>query len=71
MTIVVYTKPSCGGCMATKSHLGKLGLAYSEQPIEGILDRAVAAGITAAPVVTADDQMWGGYRPDRIKALVT
>lgn len=68
--ITVYTKPACGGCIATKRHLTRLGLQFAERPIDGILERAQAAGVTSAPVVVVDDdQIWGGYRPERLEAL--
>lgn len=69
--IVVYTQPGCIQCVSTKRHLAKRELQFAERPIDEIRERAMAAGIQAAPVVTVDDeQIWGGYRPDRIDALV-
>jgi glutaredoxin-like protein NrdH len=71
MTITVYSKPACPQCTATKKHLEKRGLEYSEGDMNQIHMSARARGITAAPVVVVDgDEMWGGYRPDRIDALV-
>ena len=70
MTVVVYTKPACGGCIGTKRHLDRLGITYSEAPIDDIRALATEQGIMAAPVVVAGEQMWGGYRPDRIDALI-
>jgi len=69
--VVVYTKPNCGGCIGTKRHLDRLGIPWSEAPIEDIHALAVEQGISAAPVVVAGEQMWGGYRPDRIDALIS
>lgn len=72
MTVTVYTKPLCPQCNATKKHLTKLGIEVNELPIdEAVLLRATAAGILSAPIVEAIGHApWGGYRPDRIDALV-
>lgn len=73
MTVTVYTKPDCPQCTTTKTHLGKLGIEFTELPIdEAVITRAALAGITSAPIVEAlGHPPWGGYRPDRIKALVS
>lgn len=73
MTVTLYTKPACGGCIATKKHLIKLGIEYDELPIdEAVLLRAEAAGIMSAPIVEAIGfPPFGGYRPDRLNALVS
>lgn len=72
MTVDVYTKPACGGCVATKRHLTKLGIEFTERQLDDtIREAAFANGALAAPVVVIDGgAMWGGYRPDRIDALV-
>lgn len=70
MTVVVYTAPACGGCVATKKHLHKRGIDFIEKSIDDIRELAIKHGIMAAPVVQVDgDRMWGGYRPDEINAL--
>jgi glutaredoxin-like protein NrdH len=72
VTVTVYTKPACPQCVATKRHLTKLGIEIDERPIdEAVLLRAEAAGIMSAPVVEAIGfPPFGGYRPDRLDALV-
>jgi len=55
----------------TIRHLEKRGVAYTTGPIADIHDLATEQGIMAAPVVVAGEQMWGGYRPDRIDALIS
>lgn len=70
MTVTLFTKPSCGGCIATKRALEKAKIAYIEEPIENIREAALEQGIAAAPVVQLPDgTMWGGFRPERIKEL--
>lgn len=75
MTVTVYTKPACPACDTTKRHLGKLGIPFSTAPITPeVIDHLDASDITSAPIVHVErglsDEMWGGYRPDRIERLV-
>lgn len=68
----VYTVPNCQPCTLTKRRLDAKGITYTESDIDAITERAKAAGIGSAPVVVVDGQIaWGGFRPDRIDALVS
>lgn len=75
--VTVYTSgPGCQACTATKKHLDRRGIAYTEVPIDsddGIAAAAIELGFTTAPVVCAfvdgQEQAWDGFRPDRIDAL--
>ena len=72
MTITVYTKPSCVQCNATKRALAKAELQYEEVDLTqdaDALEAVKALGYMQAPVVFADGDHWGGFRPDKIKAL--
>ncbi|MDR7169206.1 glutaredoxin-like protein NrdH [Nocardia kruczakiae] len=74
MSITVYTKPACVQCNATYRALDKVGVEYevvdiSENP--EARDYVMALGYLQAPVVVAGDEHWSGFRPDRIKSLVT
>ncbi|MBM7824399.1 glutaredoxin-like protein NrdH [Arcanobacterium pluranimalium] len=74
MSITVYTKPSCVQCNATKRALDKGGLEYVEVDLtqdEEALATVKALGYQQAPVVFADGDHWAGFRPDKIKALIT
>jgi len=75
-SITVYSKPACVQCNATYRALDKLGAPYtvidiSEDP--DARDFAMSFGHLSAPVVVVDGidgvDNWGGYRPDRIKAV--
>ena len=71
-SIILYTKPACVQCDATKRALDKAGLDY--EPIDLTVDADALArmkdlGHLQAPVVVAGDDHWSGFRPDRIKAL--
>lgn len=72
MTITVFTKPACVQCVATYRALDKAGLEYEVVDVtedEVALDSIKALGYLNAPVVFADGDHWGGFRPERIKAL--
>lgn len=74
MIVRVYSKPDCGQCAAT---IRKLDLLNVEYVIEDATDpQTVAAlkelGYMSAPVVcvgVSNDDMWSGYRPDRIEEI--
>ncbi|BAH56148.1 MULTISPECIES: glutaredoxin-like protein NrdH [Rhodococcus] len=73
MSVQVYSKSSCVQCTATHRALDKEGIEYSVIDLEGdphAVNALRALGYSQAPVVIAGDQHWGGFRPDRIKALV-
>lgn len=76
LIITVYTTPSCPACAATKRHLDRLGIPYLEIPIDSdpnIIEAIGELELSTAPVVCAStggkEQVWSGYRPDRIDAL--
>lgn len=75
MTVVrVYSKANCQQCVATFRKMDSLGMAYVvEDALDpGNLEAVKALGFLSAPVVVAGvsgDDMWSGYRPDRIIEL--
>lgn len=73
MKVTVYTKANCQPCRATKWALDRRGVQYVEVGLDDnaeALERVMALGHQAAPVVVVDEQThWSGYRPDRIAEL--
>jgi len=70
--VTIYTKNNCVQCDATKRMMDKLGVEYetvniSDYPEE--LDKLIALGYRAAPVVITDNDSWAGFQPDRITGL--
>jgi glutaredoxin-like protein NrdH len=72
MTVTVYTLPNCVQCHATKHLLEQLGVDYvvvdlTDQPkmVKIFADQ----NLTAAPIVTYKDQIWSGFRYEKLKAL--
>ncbi|AIK85942.1 glutaredoxin-like protein NrdH [Corynebacterium glutamicum] len=74
MAITVYTKPACVQCNATKKALDRAGLEYDLVDIsldEEAREYVLALGYLQAPVVVADGSHWSGFRPERIREMVT
>lgn len=73
--LTIYTQPNCQQCRMTKMYADKMGVAYVERALADspdILDRAIKAGYTSAPVVTDDHgNIWGGYDPSKIRGKVS
>lgn len=70
--VTVYAKPLCVQCDATKRALIKAGIFYDLVDITEDDDARAevkALGYVQAPVVLTDKEHWGGFRPDKIKAL--
>lgn len=76
-TVTVYGKPRCVQCDATTRHLDKKGIEYTYRELEDhpeIVQRALALGMTAAPVVIVTDpggreSMWSGFRHALLEEL--
>lgn len=71
--VIVYTAPSCGGCIGTKNWLAKKGVEYTEIPVTEEIIKA--KGLTAAPFIEIIEKSpsggslkdsWSGFRPDRL-----
>lgn len=74
MSITVYTKPNCVQCSATQRAMDKQGLDYNTVDLTqdvNALNHVKELGFSQAPVVLAGEEAWSGFRPDKIKALVT
>lgn len=68
----MYTKPGCVQCVATSRAFVKAAIAVREVDVtedHEALERIKALGYLQVPVVVAGEDHWGGFRPDRIKAL--
>lgn len=71
--VIVYTAPSCGGCIGTKNWLAKKGIEYTEIPVTEEIIKAKS--LTAAPFIEIIEKSpsggslkdsWTGFRPDRL-----
>lgn len=70
-SIVVYSKPACRDCNATKSFLDQLGADYRVIDVTkdpDALDYVKnTLGYSQAPVVEVEGANWSGHNPDLIK----
>lgn len=62
--VTVYTSTACRQCIATKQHLEKLGIPFTEAAIDDqTRAAAVELGITSAPIVCVnvdgEESFWG------------
>lgn len=73
VTAVVYGKPSCRQCDATKRKLDASNKNYEYIDIT-LQPEALATikelGYLQAPVVVTDEKHWSGYRPDYLDLYV-
>jgi glutaredoxin-like protein NrdH len=72
--IIVYTKPACPQCTATKRHLDKRGIGFRSIDMSidtGAVATVRALGYSSAPVVVAGDRHFAGFRPDALDTLVS
>jgi glutaredoxin-like protein NrdH len=74
-TITVYTKPACVQCNAVFRALEKMGIEYRRVDISAdseAREYIMALGYLQAPVIYAGpDNHFSGFRPDRLKALIS
>lgn len=74
LQVRVYGTPGCGPCYSTCQAMDKAGMDY--EYIDVLADpesrkMLQAMGYLSAPVVIAGTDHWSGFRPERIRALVT
>jgi len=70
---IVYTKPQCVQCDATKRWLDNHGIEYSTVDItedQEAFDKIVSLGFRAAPVVDSPVGSWSGFNPDKLSQLI-
>jgi glutaredoxin-like protein NrdH len=73
MDVIVYTKPACVQCDATKRSLDKAGIEYSTVDVTvdmEAFEMLINKGFKSMPVVNAGDDWWSGFNPDKINGLV-
>lgn len=72
-TVTVYSKPRCVQCNATVRALEKNGIDYRTVDVAQDLEAREyiqGLGYMQAPVVvTAENDHWSGFRPDKIEEL--
>ena len=72
--LTIYTVPFCVQCTMTKRALDRVGIPYIAIDLttdQDGLELVRELGYTAAPVVTAGQEHWSGFRPDKIATVAT
>lgn len=72
MSVVVYTMPSCVQCDRTKKYMDEREIKYSVVDIsksKEAYELVMSLGYKQAPVVTAGNMHWSGFRPDKIDII--
>lgn len=72
MSIILYTKPQCVKCNATKKYLDKLNLPYQVKDVTvdpEAREFVESLGYKMMPVVQAGDETWNDFRIEKILAL--
>lgn len=74
MQISVYTLPNCVQCESTKRMLKSSNIRFDEIALDQhpeLAEQFRSVGHTSAPIVVAGEQVWSGFRYDKIRALAT
>ncbi|GAA1319241.1 glutaredoxin-like protein NrdH [Brachybacterium tyrofermentans] len=69
---LLYTKPQCVQCDATKRDLNSRKIEHETVDLTQDADalaKVKEMGYQRAPVVVTEEDHWSGYRPDKIKVL--
>lgn len=73
MTVTVYhIGPACVQCNQTKRELDKQGTPYEQVDLRehpALAEQFKAQGHLTAPIVTAGNQIWSGFKLERLRAL--
>ena len=70
--VKVYSKENCVQCDATYRKLGKQGIKYEVIMLETVPDKLEEfkeMGFMGAPVVVTENDIWSGFRPDKIASI--
>lgn len=72
MGVVLFTKPGCQPCKATKRVLDAKGIAFQEFDISvdtEARDKVISMGFKSAPVVVTEDDAWSGFNPGKLATI--
>ena len=74
MQVIVYSRPACGPCRATKRALEARGIKYEDRDADAYpeeVERLALLHGRTLPLVVAGSISWGGFQPDNISSLWT
>ena len=75
MKVLVYTLPNCVQCDMTKKQFKAAGVVFEETNVKDLPEETLRHireeyGFTQAPIVIADEQIWSGFKLERIKGVI-
>ena len=70
--VIVYTNPNCVQCEQTKKFLDRESIEYEVKDLgknKDDLVRFINMGFKSAPIVETEDDIWSGFKIDKLKTL--
>jgi glutaredoxin-like protein NrdH len=70
--VIVYTNPNCVQCDQTKKFLDRESIEYEVKDLTENKDdlvRFINMGFKSAPIVETEDDIWSGFKIDKLKTL--
>ncbi|HEL9633879.1 TPA: glutaredoxin-like protein NrdH [Streptococcus suis] len=71
--VTIYSKNNCVQCKMSKKFLDEHNVAYKEINLDEqpeFIDHVKNLGFSAAPVIETENEVFSGFQPTKLKALV-
>lgn len=71
--VTIYSKNDCVQCKMSKKFLDQHGVAYKEINLDEqpeFIEHVMGLGFSAAPVIETENEVFSGFQPAKLKALV-
>lgn len=71
--VTIYSKNDCVQCKMTKKFLDQYNVEYNEINLDEqpeFIDHVKGLGFSAAPVIETENDVFSGFQPSKLKALV-
>ncbi|HEL9630758.1 TPA: glutaredoxin-like protein NrdH [Streptococcus suis] len=71
--VTIYSKNDCVQCKMSKKFLDQHNVAYTEINLDKqpeYIEHVKSLGFSAAPVIETENEVFSGFQPTKLKALV-
>ncbi|HFU4454567.1 TPA: glutaredoxin-like protein NrdH [Streptococcus suis] len=71
--VTIYSKNNCVQCKMSKKFLDEHNVAYKEINLDEqpeYIEHVKGLGFSAAPVIETENEVFSGFQPAKLKALV-
>ncbi|HFI0375035.1 TPA: glutaredoxin-like protein NrdH [Streptococcus suis] len=71
--VTIYSKNDCVQCKMSKKFLDQHNVAYTEINLDEqpeYIEHVKSLGFSAAPVIKTENEVFSGFQPAKLKALV-